>query len=136
VKGSATLAIVAAPRMGPGVEEFVRICVGFVAGGGGLTLLEVGPARGLLSSGRNLPDEVERGLEGLAAFGIAAGPATAEELVDLLRGCERVVRVAAPDRRGTPPVSWIDDAYLEEVDAQELLRDLVDAGQVIRARQP
>ncbi|MDJ0521558.1 MAG: hypothetical protein QNJ90_05725 [Planctomycetota bacterium] len=133
MRGTATLAVILTPQLDAGLDEFVRLCVGFVAGGGSLTLLEAGPGRGLLSRADDLPAEVERNLRGLAEFGIQPQPTSDDELHDLLRGCERVIRVADPGRPGNPGLLVIDDAYLASTSPTELTEALATAGQVLRA---
>ena len=132
MRGAATLALVSTDRVDPGLAEFIRLCVGFVAGGGSLTLLEVGPGRGLLSRNDDLPDDVARNLSGLADFDVRPLPVADEELRDLLRGSERVIRVASPTRPGTPELLVLDDAYLESADPTALLTGITNAGQLIR----
>lgn len=132
MRGAATLALVCTDRVDPGLTEFIRLCVGFLAGGGSLTLLEVGPGRGLLSGDDDLPDDVARNLSGLADFDVRPLPVADEELRDLLRGSERVIRVASPTRPGTPELLILDDAYLESADPGALLTDITNAGQLIR----
>jgi hypothetical protein len=132
VKGTATLAVVAAPQVDAGLAEFIRLCVGFVAGGGSLTLLEVGPGRGVLSGGADLPQDIEHNLRGLADFDVKPLPVSDEALHDLLRGSERVLRVASPTRSGIPELLVLDDATLETIEPKALMRGMVEAGQVLR----
>ena len=127
------LAVVAAPRVDEGVREFLRVCVGLVAGGGALTLVEVGCGRGVLSGDGEQPAEIERQLEGLAAFDAVPRPLEAAELRDLLAATDRVLRIAAPTRRGTPEVVRIDGPWLLHVGDEALVLAFEQAGQILRA---
>ena len=127
-----TLGVVAASRLEEGVVEFLRLCTGLVAGGGALTLVEVGKGAGLFSGAGELPSRVERYLEGLASFDIRPHRVDASELRDLLVGCGRFLRVADADRRGTPELVVVDGAWLMHVPDPSLVLAFEEAGQLIR----
>jgi len=133
MSGRPILALITTPTLDPGVEVLVRLCVGLVAAGCEVALLEAGPGHGVLSGERAKPDEVERQLEGLAAFGVDPVPVTAADLGAHLGRATDVLRAADPARTGTPEVLVVDDAYLAGVNAPDLVRALCDAGQVLRA---
>lgn len=126
-----TLAVVAARRMDAGTLEFLRLGTGLVAGGGALTLVEVGRGAGLLSGGADLPEDAERYLEGLASFGTVPHPVDAGALRDLLTTCDRFLRVADADRSGAPPLVIVDAAWLAATSDDALVRAFEDAGQII-----
>lgn len=127
-----TLGVIAASRFDAGVLEFLRLCTGLVAGGGALTLVEVGKGGGLVSAGRGVPGPAERYLEGLASFDVRPHRVDAAELRDLLVGCGRFLRVADADRRGTPELVVVDGAWLMHVPDPSLVLAFEEAGQLIR----
>ena len=132
MSGTPTLAVVATDRLDAGAQEFLRLCTGHVAGGGALTLVEVGKGTGLFSRAEDLPIEVERQLEGLASFGVTPHRVSASELRDLLVGCGRFLRIARPTRRGTPEVVVVDGGWLMHVPDPALVLAFEEAGQLIR----
>ena len=133
MSGSSTLAVIATSRLDAGVEEALRLVAALVAGGGAVTLVEVGRGAGLLSAAAALPDELERTLEGLAAFGTVPRPVDAATLRQLLGQSGRLLRVADADRRGTPALAVVDAAWLVHVPDPALILAFEDAGQLIRA---
>ncbi len=136
MSGRPTLAVVATRQRGDGALAFLRLCTGLVAGGGSLRLVEVGRGRGLFSNPSDLPDEAERQLAGLASFDVRPEPIEAAALRTLLVGCDRLLRVADADRRGTPDVVIIDAAWLMHVPDAGLLLAFEEAGQVVPALPP
>ncbi len=132
MKGAPTLGVVATGRLDEAAFEFLRLCTGFVAGGGALTLVEVGKGAGLFSQAQDLPLRAERNLEGLASFGVVPHRVVASELRDLLVGCGRFLRVADRDRRGTPELVVVDAAWLMHVPDPSLVLAFEEAGQLIR----
>lgn len=136
MRPGAALALVTPPLFDAGVLEFLRIVVGLVAGGETPLLLEIGPGAGLLS-GRpseevDLPEEGERYLEALADFGVRPATPSPAALREALGQCTRLLRIADPQRPGQPELLVVDAAYLAQVSDEALLRDLCEAGQVIR----
>ncbi|MDF1701562.1 MAG: hypothetical protein P1V36_10450 [Planctomycetota bacterium] len=132
MSAAATLAVVATDRLDAGALEWLRLCTGLVAAGGALTLVEVGKGAGLFSRARDLPEEAERQLEGLAAFEVVPRAVEAPALRELLVASQRVLRVASPARRGTPALVVIDGPWLMHVPDPALVLAFEEAGQLIR----
>lgn len=132
MSGASTLAVVATDRLDAGALEFLRLCTGLIAGGGGLTLVEVGKGAGLLSGAADLPEEAERQLEGLASFDVVPRVVDAAALRALLVASSRVLRVARPTRRGTPALVVIDGPWLMHVPDPALVLAFEEAGQLLR----
>jgi hypothetical protein len=132
VSAPPALAVMAAPAVDAGVLEFLRVCVGVVAGGGRLDLVEVGRGAGVLDADGATTDDAQRYLQGLASFDVRPRGAPTAELRNLLADCDRLLRVAAPDRSGTPDLVLVTPAWLAAVCDDDLLRTVEDAGQLLR----
>ena len=91
--------------------ELLRVAAALVACGHPVNLTETG---GVLT-GDDLPDEAERILDQLAAFGVVPRPFEPRALA----ACRAVLRLGAAGRSGIPPLAVGPDAVAE-------------AGQVIR----
>lgn len=130
--GLPTLGVVATGRLDDGAFEFLRLCTGFVAGGGALTLVEIGKGAGLFSRAKDLPVRAEQNLDGLASFDVTPHRVDAAELRDLLLGSGRFFRVADPARTGTPELVVVDAAWLADASDASLVHAFEEAGQLIR----
>jgi len=131
VSASHTVALVTTPCADAGVEEFLRILVGLLAGGASISLLEIGAGVGLLSEGPQLSAKGARHLEALADCGVWPTPVGPARLREVLSRSTRLLRIAGASRSGRPPLLQIGVSYLRRVSDQTLLSDLGAAGQVL-----
>jgi hypothetical protein len=128
-----TLAIVTDPAAASGATGALRLLVGLVAGGHALRILEVGAARGALGERGDAGDEAGDYLRALAEFDVRPQAADGPALRAALRACDRVVRIGRPDRSGDPALLAVTEGWLDATPDEDLLRQLEEAGQVIRA---
>jgi len=114
------VAVYAAPSWrGDDGLEFLRVVAALVACGREVVLLETAD---VLVSGRDLPDEAERILEHLAAFGVRPETPDEADLAAAVGEGASLLRLGDPGRTGTPPLAVDPDPVT-----------LRAAGQVIRS---
>ncbi len=129
---SGTLVVITGPHAGsPNGEELLRIATGMAACGDAVTLVEVGEGVGALARD-DLSAEAERYVEGLASLGIVPLCLEPAGLRDAIAAADRILVLSAPDRTRHPALLVLDDAYLERTPPEALLKDLVNAGGLIR----
>jgi len=128
-----TLALVTVDRLDERATEFLRICVGCLAGGHEVVLRDLG------GSGRSIPERAPVSsaawVDALVDAGVLSRDGAAGEaggLRDALRICRGVLRLGDGARSGVPALLVIDDAYLAAITDEQLATDLANAGQVIR----
>jgi hypothetical protein len=98
VRARPILVVYAAPVWrGEGALELLRVCAALVACGHAVRLAQTTD----VLTGEDLPDEAERILEQLAAFGVVPEPFESASVA----GARAVLRLGAADRAGIPPLA-------------------------------
>ncbi|MHC5011065.1 MAG: hypothetical protein ACYTG6_08965 [Planctomycetota bacterium] len=121
-----TLAVFAASSCrGGDALEFLRVVAALAACGHGVDFVAAGEGVAALAS-EDVPDDVDRYLESLAAVGIAPRALAPAQLAHAANACAALLRFGDPSRPADPPLlEWSPGAA---VDAGA---SLIEAGQVI-----
>lgn len=116
----------------PAAAELLRTVASLVANAQAVRLICAGPGHGTLASDE-LPEALERVLDGVAELGVTPEDLSAAEVIAALEGALGLVRAADG---GQPTLLVIDAAWIATAaaDPEGALAELARAGQVILDR--